>query len=171
VPEDGMSWNTFCSVVSEFDEGQIWRYGQAGDLPGQGDDLDVALLDQLVEANAAAGARGFAFTHKPLRTQRERDAVARANARGFTINLSANSPAHATRLKALGIAPVATVVASDAGRSPDYVLCPAETHKLTCATCGLCAVSSRKSVVAFRAGGQFKTRANAVVQLAAGPAR
>ncbi|MDP3793307.1 MAG: hypothetical protein Q8R07_00980, partial [Candidatus Uhrbacteria bacterium] len=39
----------------------LWRYGQAGDLPGEGDRLDRKSLALIVKANE--GRRGFAYTH------------------------------------------------------------------------------------------------------------
>lgn len=157
---DGLTWSELCRKVAQLPRGQVWRYGQAGDLPGSGDRLDVKLLDELVRANARAGARGFAITHKPLRTKIEREAVRRANEAGFTINLSADDPAHMRERQALGIAPVVVVV-----RQSDYVLCPAKTHGVTCERCRLCTVAHRKLPVAFPAHGQFAARVDQLVQL------
>ena len=42
----------------------LWRYAQAGDLPGGNDAIDAELLWQLVRANR--GKRVIAFTHKPV---------------------------------------------------------------------------------------------------------
>ena len=89
-------------------------YAQAGDLPGYGAKIDGALLDELVAANT--GKNAIAFTHKPVLGD---DTVAVANRRliaaafkaGFTVNLSADNPAHADRLAELGIAPIVTVLA------------------------------------------------------------
>lgn len=155
--DEGLDWDVFCARVASLPDATLWRHNEAGDLPGVGDDLDVRALDELVVANA--GRRGFTFTHKPLATARERDAVARANAHGFTINLSADGLEHADRLARLGVAPVAVVlprVASAGLRTPagrHVVICPATTHGLTCATCGLCS-KQRKAIVGFPAHGQ-----------------
>lgn len=59
----GGSWSEFCAKIAELKPGRLWRYGQAGDLPGYGPAIDGALLQQLVAANA--GKRAIAFTHKP----------------------------------------------------------------------------------------------------------
>ncbi len=79
----------------------------------------VRSFEELVAANA--GKNVIAFTHKPVLGD---DAVAVENRRliaaainaGFTINLSADNPAHADRLAELGIAPVVTVLARDYAR-------------------------------------------------------
>lgn len=154
----GESWKDFCNVVAALPEGQLWRHNEAGDLPGRGDELDVRALEQLVRANR--GRRGFTFTHKPLRTPARREAIRKANAAGFTINLSADGLTRADELAELGIAPVAVVLPTDAPeklRTPagrDVVVCLAETKGLTCAECKLCAVATRRSIVGFRAHGQ-----------------
>lgn len=93
-----------------------------------------------------------------------RDAIAHANANGFTINLSADSLRHADELAALEIGPVAVVLPSDApvkqttpaGRT--VIVCPAELGRVTCATCGLCAKPQRKAIIGFRAHGQAARR-------------
>jgi hypothetical protein len=110
----GGSWSEFCAKVAALRPGRLWRYAQAGDLPGPGASIDGTLLEELVAANA--GKHVIAFTHKPVLGD---DPIAVANRRliaagikgGFTVNLSADSPAHADRLAELGIAPVVTVLA------------------------------------------------------------
>ena len=119
--------------------GQGWRHNQAGDLAGEGDSIDLFELCDIVEANEAAGARGFTYTHKPVfehlydtakalagqmvkvskgttdhyTAQGNRKAIEMANRRGFTINLSANDLDHADQLADLNIGPVATVLPHD----------------------------------------------------------
>lgn len=169
VPDRGVRWGTFCLAIADLPEGTLWRHNEAGDLPGRGDALNIAALDALVVANE--GRRGFTFTHKPLRRAEERKAVALANARGFTINLSANSLEHADELAELGIGPVVVVLPSDApmkmttpsGRK--VIVCPAETSGLTCSTCGLCSKPQRKAIVGFRAHGQARAIVSDLVQL------
>lgn len=171
TPTRGMSWRAFCARVAELEPGTVWRHNEAGDLPGEGDDIDRFALNQLVRANE--GRRGFTFTHKPvLRHLGNRRAVRGAIACGFTVNLSADSLEHADELAALGIAPVAVVLPQDApsratltpaGRT--VVVCPAQTSELTCDECQLCTHATRKSIVGFRAHGQFKARVSELVQL------
>jgi hypothetical protein len=110
----GGSWSEFCAKVASLCPGRLWRYAQAGDLPGYGPQIDGTLLEELVAANT--GKNVIAFTHKPVLAD---DPVAAANRRliagavkaGFTINLSADNPARADRLAKLGITPVVTVLA------------------------------------------------------------
>jgi hypothetical protein len=87
--------------------------------PETGQKIDGALLDELVAANI--GKNAIAFTHKPVLGDdriavENRRLIAAAVKGGFTVNLSANNPAHADRLAELGIAPVVTVLARDYAR-------------------------------------------------------
>jgi hypothetical protein len=92
----GESWSEFCAKVTALRPGRLWRYAQAGDLPGNGTAIDGTLLEELVAANT--GKNAIAFTHKPVLGD---DPVAVENRRlivaaimaGFTINLSADNPA------------------------------------------------------------------------------
>jgi hypothetical protein len=110
----GGSWSEFCAKVAALRPGRLWRHAQAGDLPGNGSEIDGTLLDELVAANA--GKNAIAFSHKPVLGNdrvavENRRLIAAAIKAGFTINLSADNTAHADRLAELGIAPVVTVLA------------------------------------------------------------
>lgn len=160
VPDRGLSWGEFCARVAALPELVLWRHNEAGDLPGDGDALDVAALEQLVDANARAGARGFTFTHKPLGAAGEALAVRRANEQGFTINLSADTLEQADALAELRVGPVVVTVPHDAPerlRTPAgrrVTVCLAQTRGLTCAECRLCAHPTRIGIIGFRAHGQ-----------------
>lgn len=109
----GGSWHDLCAKVAALPRRTLWRYAQAGDLPGTDDAIDAELLLQLVKANR--GKRVIAFTHKPM-TPQNRVIIASANAAGFTINLSADNPAQADALADLQIAPVVTIVSHEYAR-------------------------------------------------------
>jgi hypothetical protein len=115
----GGSWEELCAKVAALPKRTLWRYAQAGDLPGTDDAIDAELLWQLIVANH--GKRVIAFTHKPVLPEtaaaaQNRCVIAAANAAGFTINVSANSPAEADMLAELKIGPVATILAHDYAR-------------------------------------------------------
>jgi hypothetical protein len=165
----GLTWFEFLAKVRSLPPGQLWRHNQAGDLPGDGDTLDTKALIALVKASAHT--KGFTYTHKPLARAAERVAVAAANQRGFTVNLSGNNPAHADTLADLAIAPVVTVLPDSihgnmklhtpAGRR--IVICPATYRDdVTCASCRLCAVAGRKVIVGFPAHGVSHARASLI---------
>lgn len=159
---EGLTWREFCSLVTALPPGQIWRHNEAGDLPGDDEVIDAELFAQLVQANFAAGARAFTYTHKPL-TERNVELIRAATAMGFVVNVSADCAEDADQAADMGL-PTTVVVEHNAptrglktpaGRT--IVVCPAEDHeRVTCESCGLCAVSTRKSIVGFRAHGDRK---------------
>jgi hypothetical protein len=162
----GDSYGAFLDKVSRLMKGQLWRHNQAGDLIGEGDTLDTQALALLVKANK--GKRGFTYTHKPLDTQAERDAIRDANKGGFTVNLSGNNLDHADSLVDLGIAPVVVVLPHDATsntvtpKGRKVVVCPAtQRDDVSCASCGLCQ-KQRDSIVGFPAHGTSKKKASAI---------
>jgi hypothetical protein len=183
--EFGSDWGAFVGQIAALPEGQLWRHNQAGDLPGDGAEIDAGALAALVAANA--GRRGFTYTHHDvLENAANRAAVAAANAGGFTVNLSGNNPAHADALAETGAGPVVVVMpsavegvyetdkrgtvswikgrpetlATPAGRK--VVICPATYRDDTsCADCGLCA-RERPAIVGFPAHGASKKKASAV---------
>src|SRR3989442_8776109 len=94
----GGSCDELCANIAALPKRTLWRYAQAGDLPGADGAIDAELLWQLVIANR--GNRVIAFTHKPVlpdtaAAARNRCVIAVANTAGFTINLSANNLAEA----------------------------------------------------------------------------
>jgi hypothetical protein len=168
VAKRGDTWASFCASVRALPVGQLWRHNTAGDLPGDDETVDERLLGMLVDANR--GRCGFTFTH--CKTPPALAAIRRANDAGFTINLSADSLAQADLLARTGAGPVVVVIPStspDRGlRTPEgrhVVVCPAQRDKLTCATCRLCALPQRKSIIGFRAHGVSKARVDALVTL------
>lgn len=161
MAERGMSWEAFCGAIASLDEDTLWRHNQAGDLPSvpgkPQHEIDGEALMLLVEANM--GRRGFTFTHDDPAVGDNAYWIAVANAMGFTINLSADTPAQADEFLKLGIGPVVLTVASDhpeKSYTPEgnlIALCPATTREgVTCQTCGICA-TQHKAVIGFRGHG------------------
>lgn len=108
---NALIWDQFLSRVESLPLGTLWRHNQAGDLPHTNQTINATAVDRLVTANS--GKRGFTYTHHDISIPGNADVIRGANARGFTINLSGNSMAHADELKALAIAPVVTVLPHD----------------------------------------------------------
>lgn len=179
----GDTWEAFCDKVSRMLKGTLWRHNQVGDLPSL-NRIIIAIdkLRQLVRANK--GKRGFTFTHyNVINIAENREAVAYANANGFTVNLSGNNFAHVDLLKKANCGPVVTLLSQEYQRkynkktkeftetmaeyrarlktlpmaTPDghkIAVCPATfSDNITCATCGLCSVATRAAVVGFPAHG------------------
>ena len=165
--ERGGPLAALCEKIAALPAGQLWRHNQAGDLPGDGERIDSAGLAAIVAANN--GKRGFTFTHYSPARKRNAAAIRKANAAGFTVNLSANNLEHADDLAALDIGPVAVVLpAGFDGRQTEtpagrrVAQCPATYKDTTCADCGLCAKRDRKVIVGFPAHGVHKRKADAV---------
>jgi hypothetical protein len=174
------TWDSFCGEIDALPADTFWRHDQAGNLPGTGARIDGAALRKLVAANR--GKRGFTYTHKPMAAGRgvpmdvavaNIEAVADANRRGFTINLSGNHLAHADILADLQIGPVVVAlphtvqgkqdIRTPAGRR--VVVCPATYREdVSCDTCRLCQVQSREVIVGFPAHGSGKARVTAIAE-------
>jgi hypothetical protein len=164
----GGSFNEFLEQVRSLPAGQLWRHNEAGDLPGQGDDIDTDKLDALVAANR--GRKGFTYTHYPvLDNPSNAAAIQNANQHGFTVNLSADSVQKADKLKALNVGPVA-VVLPDNQRRPfktpagnHVAICPHTLDKtIKCRTCQLCQRVNRKAIIGFPVHGNGKKHFAAV---------
>ncbi len=169
VPQKGLSWGDFVNVVDALPAGTLWRHNVAGDLPRRKDGgIHSRKMGALVKANKRKPVIVYTH-HDTVRDSRSAKIISSANSDGFTVNLSANNPAHADELADLGIAPVVTLLPSDAPtrsftpRGKVIIACPAEDNdSVTCKSCGVCAVASRKSIIGFRAHGSRKKKANLI---------
>ena len=188
------AWPAFLSWVANLARGQRWRHNTGGDLPGQRDRLNETACWEL--ARAAAPTDPIIFTHYPIlaedvraATGEEAEAIARHNRHvlrwmaeyGVTVNVSANSPEHAGRLRAAWPEfPVAIVADLKEGERHTLNLsngdradtCPATLagSNVTCASCGLCAskaASRRKVSPIFPAHGTGAKKACVVVRRSA----
>ena len=124
-------------------------------------------------ARIAANRRGFAYTHYSALEPWNAHAIARANAQGFVINLSANNLQHADELARLKVGPVVTLLPPEQTMpttTPDgrYVaICPASVRgDVSCASCGICATVQRRAIIGFPAHGSSKAKAHRVFYMA-----
>jgi hypothetical protein len=118
---------------------------------------------------ASKRLRGFTYTHKPVEgdtplAKNNRALIKSGNSNGFTINLSANGINHADELVKLNVAPVVTILSSKETRTSflssagnRITVCPAVLRdNVTCESCRLCAIPTRKSIIGFPAHGTRK---------------
>lgn len=164
---EALDLQAFIGSILALPKGAAFRHNVAGDLP------DSQTLDAIAAAAQARNLQGWTYTHR--HDESMQPSIAQANAApGFAVNLSAESPVHADQLKALSVGPVVTVVTPDewsggtnTSKTPagnTLVRCPAEyIDSMNCAACMLCAVSTRKGIVAFTAHGSGKNKAAASV--------
>ena len=148
------SFEETCANIRALPEGTLWRYGVAGDLPHTDGRIDTDALDALVKANHQR--RGWLYTHHDTTIQWNQEAIAGANARGLTINLSADSLEVVDRKYALGIGPVVTILPRYATKvtytqgGVRVVTCPNVLNKqITCSNCRICQRSDRRAVIGF----------------------
>lgn len=159
----GMDYSEFCKEIANLPRGQLWRGNTAGDLPGVGEQINKAELNELVAANK--GRRGFTYTHK-YNDASNHESIKHANDNGFTINLSANNLEHADKLAKLNIGPIVAVIPSQSDKktyiTPEGrkgIVCPATYREnVNCASCGLCQVSKRSVIVLFPSHGTSKKK-------------
>lgn len=158
----GMDWDEFCEEVSCLRPNKLWRHNQAGDLPGDGVNIDVAALSKLVTANM--GRRGFTYTHYPLVPENLR-AIEAANDGGFTVNISCDSLTDSDFVSQISRAPQVVVLPSTTTEHALYtpagrkvVVCPATYRDdIDCSICGACADRSlQRAVIGFPAHGMKK---------------
>ncbi|WP_422921335.1 DUF7227 family protein [Rhizobium ruizarguesonis] len=181
--DSGGDFDTFVKEVEQLPRRQMWRYGQAGDLPGKGDEIDREQLLRLAKANR--GRPVIAFTHKPA-TQANLESLHMARDLGFTVNLSANNVHHADELVEHGLN-VVVVLPSNYERLPSETMteyrarlnqlpkntpaghriavCPATYTDTTCLQCGVCAtVEKRPAIIGFPAHGTKKKQVSAMAR-------
>lgn len=168
--ERGVNFSEFCDSIAALPDNQLWRHNQAGDLPGNGLEINGALLGDLVKANQ--GKKGFTYTHYNPRVKNNGAYIKGCNDYGFTVNLSANTPAHADELAALNIAPVVTVLPASqiqncfTPQGRKIVVCPATIKDgISCATCKLCAVKNRTTIIGFPVHGTQSKKAARVFNI------
>jgi hypothetical protein len=165
--ERGAPIDDLCEQVRRLPEGQLWRHNVAGDLmPTSDGKIDSRALWMLTAANT--GRRGFTYTHYAP-TGENLEAIEGANRAGFTVNISANSPREALDVAQTTTAPVVTIVPSDFWAQGDtvgsIVRCPAETRdEVTCKTCKLCSVATRKTIVGFTVHGTQAKKADIIAR-------
>jgi hypothetical protein len=163
----GLAWSDAMGKIAALPKGTLWRHNQAGDLPGEGDAISAFHMGELIRANK--GKRGFTYTHKPMNSARNIEAVRAANQEGFTVNLSADNLAEADKLADMAIGPIVVVLPAERTRATvtpkgrKVAICPATiSDNVTCADCGLCALVNRKAIIGFPAHGASKRKASNV---------
>lgn len=152
-------------AAAKLEPGSLLRWNVAGDLPHNDGAINLPILQQLVGTMVwGHKLRPFTYTHH-VQTLDNLNAVEWCNQSGFTVNLSCDSEAQASRRHREGFAAVCVVPSDDARRSwvdsegVRFQTCPAQLKDgVTCETCQLCTKAERSCVVAFRAHGASHKR-------------
>jgi hypothetical protein len=164
----GYGLDQLCAEIKALPKYTLWRWAQAGDLPGDGTTIDQVGIRKLVAANK--GRLGFGYTHYDPTIFENTWRINFANTNGFTLNMSAETLQQADEYAELGIGPVVVILPHDqtedlltpAGRR--VAVCPAskEGSDMTCAQCAICANAERKSIIGFPAHGGGKAKVTKV---------
>jgi hypothetical protein len=163
---EGLSFLDMCKCIQQLPKFQLWRWAQAGDLPGDGTLIDHGAVEYLIEANK--GKNGFGYTHYDPTLPRNKEAIKRANECGFTLNMSAETLEQADTYYDLYVGPVVVVLPkgqTENVETPDgrlVTVCPASKIDTTCSQCAICANSERSAIVGFPAHGNGAAKAEAI---------
>lgn len=174
----GVSFETLLEQIRNLPPRTPWRWAQAGDLPGQNQEIDREAMRALTAANKRRPV--IAFTHKPVDYGDNLEAIKEATENGFHINLSADNLTHADELADTGMS-VVSVIPSEYARNkkkesisewkarvnklPKHTpagrriaICPATYKDVSCMECMACS-TPRKSgaIIGFPAHGNRKT--------------
>lgn len=153
--DKGIDLDQLTARIKALPTGQIWRANVAGDLPGEGEQVDAYALGQIVKANR--GKKGFTYTHK--KSPEALTWARHATQWGFTVNISADDAGEADRYAAQGlptvcIVPIDTPKHTTTPEGRPILVCPAQTTEyMTCALCQLCQKADRRQIIGFRAHG------------------
>jgi len=163
IPARGLELDGLIKAINRLPKGQLWRHNVAGDLPGEGEQVDAHALGEIVRANR--GRKGFTYTHK--KSPEALTWARHATAWGFTVNISADDAGEADKYAAQGL-PTVCIVPMDTPKhttTPEgrpVLVCPAQTTEyMTCALCGLCQRADRRQIIGFRAHGTKARQADA----------
>lgn len=166
--KNSLSYSELLKAITKLPKGQLWRHNQAGDLLHNSGAIDSNSLRDLVNANK--GKRAIVYTHHVPTVGNNASMIKFANDNGLTINLSSDTLKQADEYVALSIAPVVTLLQLGSDKvsytpaGNKIVRCPADKAKgITCASCGLCALSNRGYIIGFEVHGTAKKAINSTL--------
>lgn len=177
------SFKDMITSIRRLPRGLMWRYGQAGDLPGEGDEIDREQFLELAKANQRRPV--LCYTHKPI-SEHNLTTLKMGAKIGFNVNLSANGLKEVDSLVATGL-PVVTLLPFEYQKTKKETLsqfrdrvrklplvtkggskiaiCPATYMETTCIDCGVCADPIRsKVVIGFPAHGTKRRIADTIAK-------
>ena len=161
--ERGESFADVIAKIKRIAKGVIWRWGVAGDLPGE--DGFLAESDCYAISLSNGRSDGYAYTHYSPYKGNNRAIIKAMNSSNFTVNLSSDTLTEADDFVATGL-PVVTLLPVGAPKvsytpgGNKVVKCPAIPDKVTCSTCKLCTKKDRDFIVGFEAHGTGRNAIN-----------
>ena len=165
--ERGVPFPQHCAELAALPPGQITRLHQAGDMPHNGGRISRRFVHGMVKA--CRKLKAYTYSHHLLSLGENLALLRYANRQGLTVNVSTESEAAADEAIAAGL-PAVMAVRSDEERDRwqtpaghAVLVCPAQTGNTDCATCQLCYKRNKRMIIAFRAHGNTKRKADAAI--------
>lgn len=164
----GTPLGDFLAAIRSLPAGQLWRHNQAGDCPSTAGRISRRFIRAIVAANR--GRRGFTYTHHDIKKGENLSLIRYANRNGFRINVSTESEAAADDAIASGLPAVLAVPSTEPRNSwrtaagNAVMVCPAQrSDTRTCADCQLCHSRGKRVIIAFKAHGTGRRRADQAI--------
>lgn len=164
----GLAWNravkdldSVLQGISAMPEGAKLRLFPAGDMPGEGDKLDVGAMTQILEACVEKGMTVWGYTHKDTWIE----FLLWANSLpGVTIAVSCTTPEEADIYRDMGLP--TTIPVADLSCIPElgdeFIPCQHAVSGKPCIECNLC-MSPHGKTVCFPVHGACKGKAKKVL--------
>jgi hypothetical protein len=165
--ERGVSFADHCADLASLPRLQLTRLNQAGDLPHTAGRISRRFIRGMVQA--CRKIRAYTYTHHSLSLGENLSLLRFANRNGLTVNVSTETEKAADSAIAAGLPAVLAVTSDEsrnAWRTPAgnlVMVCPAQTRDTDCASCELCQKRGKRVVIAFRAHGTSKRKAEAAI--------
>ena len=165
--ERGVSFREHCEDLARLPLKQFTRLHQAGDIPHVRGRISRRFIRGMVAATKKI--RAYTYTHHALNIGENLALLRYANRNGLTINVSTETERAADDAIKAGLPAVLTVDSEESRntwRTADanlVMVCPAQTRNATCDTCELCQHRGKRVVIAFRAHGIGKKKADAAI--------
>lgn len=164
----GGNWKDFLNKISNLPRNWFFRHNQAGDLPGEGEKVDLKKLKELVSVIKSRSLVAWTYTHKKLTAARIKHYKQFAK-KGFVINASADNLKEADNFKEKGM-PTVVVLPSDSPetvytpKGNKVIVCPNQSRdNVTCRDCQLCMKADRKVIIGFLAHGVQKRKVEKMI--------
>ena len=165
--ERGTDFSQFLRELRALPRRGKLRLAQAGDLPQKNGSIDRGRT--IAIAKAVRHLETIAYTHHTIDSELL-ETIAEAKRFNLVINISADSPRQAARIKreqpSLDVVTVLPMSAPNvqAVEGIKIVACPAEkTERINCSNCMLCA-KERNYVIGFRAHGTHKKKVQKLIE-------
>jgi hypothetical protein len=165
--ERGVTFSQHCDDLASLPSGQLVRLNQAGDIAHNRGKISRRFVRGIVAA--CKNLKAYSYTHHRLDVGENLQMLRFANRNGLTVNVSTETEASADRAIESGL-PAVLAVSSEEARTTWRtaagnlaMVCPAQLRETDCATCQLCHTRGRRVIIAFRAHGASKRKADQAI--------